>query len=54
MSHTHKFDASVIPLRRKTQVIEAVNDELWVSEVDDLALGELGAKQVHVIGADGR
>jgi hypothetical protein len=43
----------VIPLRRKTKVVEVVGDELQVFEVDGLAPGELHVEQVVVVRADG-
>jgi hypothetical protein len=53
VDHTHEHDAWVIALRRKTQVVEAIGNELQAPEVDDLTLGEFNIGQVVVVSDNG-
>jgi hypothetical protein len=50
MHHPFERDTWVIPLRRKTQVAEAVDSELQAPKADDFSWGESDAGQVAVVG----
>jgi hypothetical protein len=53
LGHTQEYDTRVIPLRTKTPVVEAVDDELHVPKSDGLAPGEFDTGQVAAISDNG-